>query len=382
MVDAAALGVGRPGERIAVSHDTSNDTIAATVRVAGRQFGLLEPGEQDWLVTHWGIALQAFVSERTPVVGLRWAEWAAPAGMDEHRAWISEHLAAQPLDGARLAYEDLLRDAGSTAVRHETLVTVTVHIGRVRRRRNTDRVAEAVETLLKEMRLFGHRLQGAGLIVSATLSPAEWSRVVRLRLDPASRTALDGRLRSLGDTDGACTPANAAPLAAETTWTAWHTDGAWHRALYVSDWPRLDVHATWLRDLLLFAGSVRTVAVFMEPVARSKSQRSIVRDAAKIESDAAHRAEKGFRVGAHHRRARQAVEEREEELVAGYGEFSYAGIVTVTAADLDELDSVTNDITQVAASIGLDLRPLHGRHDLAVAATLPIARGLIPKDWL
>jgi hypothetical protein len=383
VVDAAAIGVGRPGVKVAVSHDKVNDTLAATLRVAGRQFGLLEPGEQDWLVTQWGIALQAFVSERTSVVNLRWSQWAAPAGLDEHRAWIAEHLAVQPLDGAKAAYEDLLREAGSTAIRHETLVTVTVAVSKVRRRRrDADRVAPAVESLLKEMRLFGQRLQGAGLIVSAPLTPAEWSRAIRLRLDPTSRTALDGRLRSLGDTDGAAHPANAAPLAVETTWMGWHTDGAWHRAFYVSDWPRLDVHAAWLKDLMLFVGSVRTVAVFLEPIARSKSQRSIIRDAAKIESDAAHRAEKGFRVGAHHRRARRAVEEREEELVAGYGEFSYAGIVTVTATTPEELDVVANDITQVGASIGLDLRPLHGRHDHAVTATLPVARGLVPKDWL
>ncbi len=62
-------------------------------------------------------------------------------------------------------------------------------------------------------------------------------------------------------------------------------------------------------DLMLYAGSVRTISVFFEPIARSKSQRSIVRDAAKIETDAAHRAEKGFRVGAHHRRAAHAVQE-------------------------------------------------------------------------
>ena len=177
-------------------------------------------------------------------------------------------------------------------------------------------------------------------------------------------------------------PSNAGPLAAESTWGSWHTDGAWHRALYVSDWPRLDVHANWLRDLMLYAGSVRTVTVLFEPIARSKSQRSILRDAAKIESDAAHRAEKGFRVGAHHRRARQAVEEREEELVAGYGEFSYAGIVTVTAPEFDDLERATSDVIQVAASIGLDVRPLHGRHDLAVAATLPIARGVVAKEWM
>ena len=188
---------------------------------------------------------------------------------------------------------------------------------------------------------------------------------MRLRLDPQSRLALDGRIRSLGETVGACAPSNAGPLAAESTWGAWHTDGAWHRGLYVSDWPRLDVHATWLRDLMLYAGSVRTVAVFFEPVARSKSQRSIVRDAAKIESEAAHPAEKGFRVGAHHRRARQAVEQREEELVAGYGEFSYAGVVTVTAEDLDDLERATSDVIQIAAAAVPSTPPRQAQLDAA-----------------
>ena len=182
------------------------------------------------------------------------------------------------------------------------------------------------------MKLFAQRLEGAGLLVSAPLSPGEWARAMRLRLDPSCRAALDGRGRSLADTAGEVSLANAGPIAAESTWTAWHTDGAWHRGLYVAEWPRLDVPARWMSDLMLYNGAVRTVSVFFEPVPRSKSQRSITRDAAKIESDAQQRAEKGFRVGAHHRRAARAVEEREEELVAGYGEFFYAGVVCVSAA--------------------------------------------------
>ena len=71
--------------------------------------------------------------------------------------------------------------------------------------------------------------------------------------------------------------------------------------------------------------------------------------------------------------------EREEELVNGYGEFLYAGIVTVTAGTLADLEAAADEITQVAASTGLELRPLHGRHDQAIIATLPVARGLAPK---
>lgn len=383
VVDAAQVGLGAPGTQVAVSHDRDGDMIAASLRVSGRQFGLLERAEQDWMVDAWGNAIGAFVSERSPVVSVRWSQWAAPAGLDEHRAWVGEHLAAEPLTDVQEAYETLLREAGSQAIRHEVLVTVTVAVGKVKRRRDeTDRVSSAAEALLGEMRLFAQRLEGAGLIVSGVLTPSEWARAMRLRLDPSSRLVLDGRLRSLGDAAGGANPASAGPSAAVTEWNAWHTDGSWHRAMRVTEWPRLDVEATWLADLMLYAGSVRTMAVILEPVARSKSQRSILRDAAKIESDATHRTEKGFRVGAKHRRAKQAVEEREEELVAGYGEFVYAGLLCVTAPTLEELDDATDEVSQVAASLGIEVRPLHGRHDIAIVATLPVARGVVPKEWV
>jgi len=382
IVDAGHVGLAAAGAKVAISRDNKTNSYSATLRVAGRQFALVARDEQDHLVGQWGIALQSFIAERSPVVSIRWSEWAAPSGLDEHRRWVSEQMSADPLVDVKQAYEQLLVEAGSQATRHETLVTVTINAGKVPRRKASkdDAVRAAIDLLLTEMRLFTQRLEGADLTVSAPLTPAEWARAMRLRLDPASRMALDGLSRTLGEAAGACTPANAAPLAAKSNWTSWQTDGAWHRSLYVSDWPRLDVPAAWMQDLMLYNGSVRTVSVFFEPIARSKSQRQVTRDAAKISSDADHRAEKGFRVGAHHRRAARAVEEREEELVAGYGEFSYAGVVTVTAGSEADLDDAADEVTQVAASVGLELRPLHGRHDTAVCATLPIARGLVPKE--
>lgn len=381
VVDPGPLGLGQPGAEIAVSRDRKVGTYAATLRVAGRQFALIDNSEQDWLVTQWGTALQAFIAERTPVVSIRWSEWAAPAGLEEHRRWLKDHLDENPLHDVRKAYEQLLSEAGSRSTRHEVLVTVTIHGGKVRtgRRHEGDRVKASIELVLTELKLFSQRLEGAGLLVSAPLSPGEWSRAMRLRLDPTCRTALDTRQRSLADKAGDVSVGNAGPIAAESTWTAWHTDGVWHRGLYVAEWPRLDVPADWMRDLMLYNGAVRTVSVVFEPVPRSTSQRSITRDAAKIESDAQQRSEKGFRVGAHHRRAARAVEEREEELVAGYGEYFYAGVVSVSATTLTELEAATDEITQVAASVGLELRPLHGRHDQAVTVGLPLARGFAPK---
>lgn len=356
--------------------------MSATIRVTGRQFGLLEPGEQDWLIAQWGTALQAFISERTAVSSIRWSEWAAPAGLEEHRRWIAQHRAERPLASIQEAYEALLVEGGASASRHEVLVTVTVQPSRVRRGSANDGLKAAVEVLLGEVGLFSRRLSAAGLLVSAPLSPAVWSRAMRLRLDPGSRAGLDVRARSLGEEAGGLDPSNAVPLAAQTGWGSWRTDGAWHRALYVADWPRVEVPASWMGPLMLWAGSVRTISAFFEPVPRAKSFRQITRAAAKVQSDEDSRRRDGWRVGAHHRRAMQAVDEREEELVAGYGEFHYAGLVVVSADSEDGLDRAADEVTQVAAGIGIDLRPLHGRHDDAVVATLPVARSLASRRTL
>jgi len=131
--------------------------------------------------------------------------------------------------------------------------------------------------------------------------------------------------------------------------------------------------------MLLQAGGVRTFAIHYEPVAPSRSQRRVDRDSTRLAADEEQRTRGGFRIGARHRRAQAAVLERESELVAGFFELEYAGFVTVTAADVDTLERSCAEYEQTAAQAGLELRPLDGRHDLALVCTLPVGRGLAPR---
>ena len=130
---------------------------------------------------------------------------------------------------------------------------------------------------------------------------------------------------------------------------------------------------------MLAAGAVRTLALVAEPVTPRRSHRAIERDATKLASDEEHRRAKGFRVPAAHRRAQADVEERESQLVAGFGEFSYAGVVSVAAGDVETLERACDDLCQIAAGCGVWLSPLDFRHDAGVAACLPLARALAPS---
>ena len=378
-VERVAFGQAGFADPAAAVHDPRTGTWAATVRVEGRQFTLASPEDQERMLSLWGDALAPFSRERSPVAWVRWSEWAAPAGIEAQQAWFAEHVAVPDEDPARRSYEQLLAQAGPLATRHEILVTVAVDQRRCTQRKGITAKDTALETLGGEVRLFAGRLQGAGLTVSGPLSPRQLGRAVAVRLDPTRIAALDVRGRRLGDRAGLVAPESMGPLSADATARSWRTDDSYHRGFWVSEWPRAEVGPEWLAQLMLFAGHVRNISVFLEPVAPSASRRAIERQAAKLESDADQRHRTGFRVGAAHRRQREAVEERESELVAGYAEQSYAGVVDLCASTVEALDEAAAELCQAAASCGIELRPLHWRHDQAAAACLPLAWGLSSK---
>jgi hypothetical protein len=135
-----------------------------------------------------------------------------------------------------------------------------------------------------------------------------------------------------------------------------------------------------MEPFLSAGGITRAMTVTLAPVPAHQSRRRIERDLVKLESDAVTKEQKGRRIDARHRRATQSLLDREQELVAGYAEIGYAGLVTVTARNLDELEEHAEIVEQLAREAGMELRCLDGRQDLAWAAALPL--GLAPRALL
>jgi len=122
------------------------------------------------------------------------------------------------------------------------------------------------------------------------------------------------------------------------------------------------------------------MSVVFVPVSAWQSRRRIERDLVKLESDATTREDQGRRVGAGHQRATDTLLEREQELIAGFPEFGYVGLVTVTARTEEELDDHCEIVEQLGREAGIELRVLDGRQDIAWAAALPL--GLAPRTLL
>lgn len=373
--------VGWRTGQIGAVHDRERHTLTGIVTVTGPQFVVEPRAEQQSLIAGWGDVLAQFAVERGPVTHVTWSDLARPSGLGEHLAWLAAHENVRVHPAAAASYGELLADAAGTASSHEVALAITVARDRLSRRTKLPGGdAEALgRVLASSLDALIRGLRSAGLAPSDPLTANAVGQLLRTRTDPLA--AVGGPRRGRLAERLGIAPTAAGPLIVEASWRHARVDGAWHRTFWIGCWPRLAVPPSWMEPFLAGAGGVtRAVTVVLVPVPTHQSRRRIERDLVKLESDAATKEDKGRRVDARHRRATQALLDREEELVAGFSEVAYTGLVTVTAASEEQLDEHCEIVEQLARESGLDLRLLDGRQDIAWAAALPL--GLAPKTLL
>ncbi len=370
----------RGGQGVGAVRDKQAATLTALVPVAGPEFLTRSRDEQEQLLNGWADVLAQFAPERSPVVHLGWSDSARQSGLRQHVDWLDSSERGETHAEALESYRQLLEGAAAQAASHEVLMFLTVSRERLGRRAATaDPEAATGRALCSAIDALHRGLRNAGLHAANPLTPAEARKHLRTRIDPFSARprAINGRLvERLGFVKSGAE----GPLTLDTSWRHLHVDGAVHRTYWVVGFPRLPQHPAWLEPFLAGNGITRTLTVFFRPVAPHQSRRRIERDLVKLESDAQTKEDKGRRVDARHRRATQALLDREDELVAGYAEMGHLALICVSAPDLEALDDDCEIVEQLAREAGIEVRVLDARQDLAWAASLPF--GLAPRHLL
>ena len=272
-------------------------------------------------------------------------------------------------------YRALVERAAPRVAVHETMVTLTVDLRSIPAKRSSaiDTVAKGLQLLIDEVRLFSQRLESAGLHVEQPMSPSELCVATRRRSSPFADREASSMRRSLAAGLG-LTTASVAPMAYREEWDHVRIDDAVHRSWWIEGWPRLEVPAAWL-DLVLLAGAAtRTMTLVFHPIPPSQAARAIDEAAVVLDSAEAAKTKHGFRVRAKDRRARDEIEQREHELVAGHGDLEFAGFIDIALPSADGLDDATGEIEQAVGHAGLVLRRLDGRHGVGWVSGLPLGR--------
>lgn len=368
----------RSGQEIGAVEDTERRTLTAAMTVAGPQFVVEPRPEQERLLAGWGDVMAQFAVERGAVTHIAWSELARPTDIDAPA--LDSGSTSEAEDAASDSYAQLVAARSGSATSHEVLVTITVARDRIPRHRGGGTVDERLRrTLVSSTEALLRGLRSAGLSATDPHTAQALQRTLRTRIAPheTERPATSGRL---ADRLGAVSKASAGPLVVDTAWDHVRVDNTWCRTWWIGSWPRLPVPPTWLEPFLSAAGLTRAMTVSLVPLPTHASRRRIERGLVALDSDATTKEGAGRRVDARHRRATQALLDREAELVAGFPEVAYCGLVTVSATTIERLDEQGEVLEQLARENGMDLRVLHARQDVAWAAALPL--GLAPSTLL
>jgi hypothetical protein len=351
---------GWPGqEALGVIRDRRYGTWAAIVPVQGRSFVLLDADEQVGRLESWRAVLGTLARPGTPLRRIQWIHRSTPAA---GRTEVGGEGTAVPTDGgaerARLSYRRLVSETASLAQSHQAWLILAV--AGAHRLGSGDRT---VQLLRREIRLLDGHLRNADLQSGPPLQLAALRELIAAS-HQRHVTDRPSRIRS-----------RPWAMATDESWSALRADGTWHATFWISEWPRIEVNPDFLTNLLLCNGW-RTVSVVMAPVPADRAARDARAARVADVADEELRARAGFLPNARRDREAEGVLRRETELADGHAEYRFAGYITVTAANRDDLEAACVQTQQAAQRAHLELSRLYGRQAEAFTWTLPLGRGL------
>jgi hypothetical protein len=363
--------------RIGIIKDSRGGTFTGILAVRGKAFALLDGPDKARRLASWAGILSGLAREGGVVHRLQWVERTVPDPGNEIGNYLKENLAV-PLDSliAR-SYLEVVDEAGPVTQQHETFVCLQVHAGRSARSVKTAGGGDegACEVLRRELAALSSKLVSAEVAVDGALTPRLVARAIRTGFDPSCRDPLARMATSVPDRDGTSIT-NAAPMAAEASWSTYRSDDAWHRTYWIAEWPRIDADPDFLAPLMLRTERMRTVALTMEPVSPLKAIRTVESARTSAAADEELRNRAGFVTTTRRSREQDALASHERDLSDGHAFYRFAGFVTVTAEGADELERACGEIEEAAGRSFLDLRRLSGEQDVAFTYSLPLCRGL------
>jgi hypothetical protein len=301
-------------------------------------------------------------------------ERTAPAQGDELVRWLhAERDPAVPLRGTPMieSYLELIGSTAQVTQEHEILLAVQVEARRVR-----DRGKEAtLRALIEQTERVAQGLEAAEVRVLGALSTGQLARSLRTAFDPYARAELAALETADASRDGLL-ETNAWPLGTRERWDHYQTDGAVHATYWIGGWPRMDVSPTFMDALLGRASAVRSVAVSFDPIPPERSTREVEAAITRDRADRELRQRFGQSETARQRQVQEATARREAELAAGHAEVRFAGFVTVSGRDPDDLRRACAEVHEHAARARLELHRMYGQQAEAFTFTLPLCRGL------
>lgn len=349
-------------------HDPHQQTLTAVARVRHPAYVLLSPDDQARRVHGWGRALAGLASSNCGRIQI--LETSLPDSGHGITGWWQERGIKDPEQWAVGQYDELLRECAPAASTHRTLIAVSLDLKRAGRavRQSGRGMRGSAAVLRQEMTSFDAGLRAAELQPGGWLDPAELAGVLRGAYDLEAQQLVDQ-----GAAGSAL--ASAGPVAVDEHWDHLRHDTGCSAVLWISEWPRVEVPSFFLHALVFQPGIRKTLSITATPLTTAQAMRDIRK--AKVESltDSAQKARIGAVADLADDRELGDVLDRERALIGGHADLRFTGLLAVTAADREGLESAVAQVERAATQAGCETRRLVGQQARAfTAAALPLAR--------
>lgn len=296
----------------------------------------------------------------------------------------SRQRLVDPAGPAAMNYRDVLDGSERFAVGHRNYLTLTLDLfalGAQLKALGGGR--DAIQALAAvEAGNLGEALRAASVTVRRWLGPRDVAELARTAFDPASIPMLHERSDETAGVD----PAAIGPMYLEEPRGRNGivvTDSAVHTTMWLHEWPRSDAPIGFLTPLVFARHPVTNEAVthilsiVAAPVPVGRALRNI-RDEKKVwRGNERLRARRGTQGSIVDEADWLALEQREQELVAGHGEFTYGAYLTVTANNEQELEQAVAGARNALSVAGMEAQILYCQQAEALLVNaLPLGSGL------
>lgn len=242
---------------------------------------------------------------------------------------------------------------------------------------------EAIVTLAQiEAGNLADALTAAKISVRRWLSPRDVAALGRLAFDPEFAPIVQNRPDPLAGVD----PAAIGPMYLDEPKGrngVVVTDSGVHTTMWVHEWPRSDSPVGFLSPIV-FARNPSTgeaithiFSIVLTPVPVSKALKRIRDDKKVWRGNESLRAKRGADGSAADAADWHALEQREQEIARGHGEFQYGAYLTVTAPDEERLDQAIAGMRNALSRAGMEAQILYCQQAEALMVNAaPIGLGM------
>jgi len=361
-------------------------TVSITAELEVQGFLMKDAGERLELAQQWSPVLAALtqrpgikrvtLQERTTRTTIR-------PSRDQYEQASRKRL-VDPSSPAAINYGEVLDNSEQFAVGHRNYLTLTLDLvalgAQLKALGGGKQAIQALSAV--EAGNLAEALRTAKITVRSWLSPRDVAELARTTFDPESIPMLRNRSNDRAGVD----PVGIGPMYLEEPKGrngVVHTDSAVHTTMWIHEWPRSDAPVGFLAPLVFARHPVTNEAVthilsiVAAPVPVGRALR-LIREEKKVwRGNERLRARRGTQGSIVDESDWLALEQREQELVAGHGEFSYGAYVTVSADDEQTLEQAIAGARNALSVVGMEAQILYCQQAEALLVNaLPLGLGM------